>query len=55
MDFDRMTFEIWQNDQKYINWHISVNLQDIKMQFELSVTISKRSVGFLLTFIGDLI
>ena len=27
--------------QKHINWHISVNLRDIKMMFELLVTISK--------------
>ena len=40
IDFDLMTLK-YGKMPKHINWHIFVNLRDIKMRFKLLVTISK--------------
>ena len=42
IDFDLLTLKFGKMP-KYINWHISVSLQDIKMRFELSLTVSRRT------------
>ena len=42
IDFDRLTLKFGKMP-KHIDWHISVNLQDIKMWFDLLVIVSEAT------------